>query len=192
LSDRLRADLEAHFALAQPMADLLPTVVEVGRLLCGSLAGGGKLIVFGNGGSAADAQHFAAELAGHFRRDRRSLPAVALTTDSSVVSAIANDYQWPDVFARQAAALAQPGDVVFGISTSGASENVLRGLAAARERGAITVALTGSDGLAGEPADHLLAVPADDTARIQEMHILLIHLLSEMVDDWAAGNEGAS
>jgi D-sedoheptulose 7-phosphate isomerase len=117
------------------------------------------------------------------------LAAVALTTDSSVLTAIANDYAYADVFARQVGGLARPGDVVVGISTSGGSENVLRGLAAARRRGALTVALTGRGGAMREHADHVLEVPSDDTARIQEMHILLIHLLSEVVDAWAAEHE---
>ncbi|MDQ3937889.1 MAG: SIS domain-containing protein [Chloroflexota bacterium] len=191
MSERLRDGLDAHLAVANAMPSLLPKVAEVGAAVCRSLAGGGKLIAFGNGGSAADAQHFAAELIGHFRRDRRPLPAIALTSDSSVVTAIANDYAYPDVFARQVAAVANGGDVVVGISTSGDSENVLRGLLAARQRGAPTVALIGQDGRIAEVADHVLAVPSGDTARVQEMHILLIHLLSEIVDEWAAEQEAS-
>jgi D-sedoheptulose 7-phosphate isomerase len=189
VKDRLRSELESHFALAGPLAELLPRVEEVGEALCDSLGSGGQLITFGNGGSAADAQHFATELVGHFRRDRRPLAAQALTTDTSALTAIANDYDWQDVFARQVSALARAGDVVVGITTSGRSQNVLRGLAAARERRAVTVAFTGRAGVPEGGADHVLAIPADDTARIQEMHILVIHLLSEIVDDWAAQHE---
>lgn len=190
MSDSIQSEMEAHFGLAEAMLELLPAVRQVGDALCRSLAEGGKLITFGNGGSAADAQHFAAELLGHFRRDRRPLPALALTTDSSVLTAIANDYAFPDAFARQVTGLARPGDVVVGISTSGSSENVVRGLAAARQQGALTVALTGRRGRLAELAEQVLAVPSDDTARIQEMHILLIHLISEIVDSWAAEQEG--
>ena len=190
MTEWLRDEVAAHLEVAGAMSESLPIVERVADALCRSLAAGGKLITFGNGGSAADAQHFAAELLGHFRRDRRSLPAVALTTDSSVLTAIANDYGYEDVFARQVEGLANPGDVVVGITTSGGSENVLRGVAAARERGAVTVALCGerSDQV-GPLVDHLLAVPSADTARIQEMHILLIHLISEIVDEWAATEE---
>lgn len=189
-AEPLEDELAGHFGLADAMPALLPAVRRVGETICGALAQGGKLITFGNGGSAADAQHFAAELSGHFRRDRRPLAAVALTTDSSVVTAIANDYAYADVFARQVTGVARAGDVVVGISTSGGSENVVRGLRAAREAGAVTVALTGRRGPLAELADHVLAVPSYDTARIQEMHILLIHLISEIVDDWAAGPKG--
>ncbi|MDP8905244.1 MAG: SIS domain-containing protein [Chloroflexota bacterium] len=190
MSERLQRDLDAHLAVAREMHALLPAVAEVGRALCGSLAADGKLIAFGNGGSAADAQHFAAELLGRFRRERRAIPAIALTTDTSVLTAIANDYDYPDVYARQLTAIARPGDMVVGITTSGRSENVVRGLAAARERSAVTVALTGRAGVRGDGVDHVLAVPSDETARVQEMHILLIHLLSEMVDEWSGGQSG--
>ncbi len=186
----LRREFDAHLEVAQASSALLPAATEVGRALCRSLADGGKLITFGNGGSAADSQHFAAELLGHFKRDRQPLPAQALTTDSSTLTAIANDYEYGDVFARQVRAVARPGDVVVGISTSGSSENVLRGLAAGREAGAVTVMLTGQRADVAALVDHVLAVPSTDTARIQEMHIMLIHLISSMVDEWADARTG--
>ena len=130
-----------------------------------------------------------AELIGHYRRDRRPLPAVALSTDPSVVTCIANDYAFDDVFARQVEALARPGDVVVGFTTSGRSANVVAGLAAGRAAGATTVLFTGRDGgPAAGHADLVLAAPADATARVQELHVLFLHLVSEVVDAWAAAS----
>jgi D-sedoheptulose 7-phosphate isomerase len=165
---------------------ILGDVERVAVLLERKLRGGGRVLIFGNGGSAADAQHFAAELLGRSRRDRRPFGAVALTTDSSALTSIANDYDFAEVFARQTTALAQPGDVVVGITTSGKSRNVLLGLAAGKARGATTVALTGIAGLSDDKAaDYLVRVPSSTTARVQEMHVLIIHMLCERIDDWA-------
>ena len=148
--------------------------------------------MFGNGGSAADAQHFAGELLGRFRATRRPLPAMALTTDPSVVTCIANDFAYEDLFARQVEALAGPDDVVLGITTSGRSQNVVRGLRAARERGALAVAWTGADaGPAGEAAELVLAVPSTTTARIQEMHTLAMHTICVAIDAWVAATAEA-
>ena len=184
----VRAGADDHARLARQVADdLTPSVAALAEAIRASLASGGKLLVFGNGGSAADAQHFAAELLGHSHADRRPLPAVALTTDSSTLTAIANDYSFDELFARQVSALARPGDVVVGISTSGESENVVRGLRAADDAGATTAALTGEGGRTASLADHVIAVPSRTTARIQEMHILIIHLICERIDDWAEG-----
>jgi D-sedoheptulose 7-phosphate isomerase len=172
------------------MDALLPAVREVTDRLCAIYAAGGRLYSFGNGGSAADAQHLAGELIGRYRRERRPLPAVALSVDPSVVSCIANDYAWEDVFARQVEALAGPGDMVVGFTTSGRSPNVVKGLAAARACGATTVLFTGGDGgPALEHADLALVVPSTTTARIQEMHLLMLHLVSDGVDAWAAGED---
>lgn len=155
--------------------------------VCATLGAGGRLYTFGNGGSAAEAQHLAAELIGRYARDRRPLPAMASTVDPSVLTCIGNDYSYDDVFARQVEALADPGDIVAGFTTSGRSSNVVNGLAAARRKGAVTVLFTGGDGgPAGAHADHILLVPSRNTARIQEMHRLLLHVLSEAVDSWAA------
>ena len=188
----LAAILDEHLEVAvATRAQLLPAIDELAANVIAAVEAGGKLIVFGNGGSAADAQHFAGELTGHYRRDRRAIPAIALTTDSSVLTAIANDYGYQDVFARQVEALCHPGDVVVGISTSGDAENVLRGLRAARDRGALTWALSGaSGGRIADVAEQVLRVPSDVTARIQEMHITVIHAVSELVDAWAAAEDG--
>ena len=190
MPETARGQVAEHRAVAEAVESLLPTLAEVTERLCAAFEAGGHLYTFGNGGSAADAQHLAAELIGRYKRDRRPLPAVALSCDPSVLTCIANDYAYQDVFARQVEALARPGDVVAGFTTSGRSENVVRGLAAARRAGATTVLFGGGDpggGPAGTHADHALIVPSGTTARIQEMHLLLLHALSEGVDAWAAG-----
>ncbi len=185
----LDAIFEEHLAVAvASRAQLLPVVAQLADHISTALAMGGKLIVFGNGGSAADAQHFAAELTGRFRRARRALPAMALSVNSSTLTAIANDFSYEAVFERQVEAFCGPADVVVGISTSGRAESVARGLRAARQRGARTWALTGAEGgPLGEAAAHALCVPSTVTARIQEMHITIIHAVSELVDARAAG-----
>ena len=186
-TDTLRAEWDEHMRVASDAATLLPAIAELADRLTDALARGGKLLVFGNGGSAADAQHFAGELLGRFRDTRRPLPAIALTTDPSVVTCIANDFSYDDLFARQVAALARPEDVVIGITTSGRSENVVRGLRAAQERGALVVAWTGADpGPAGEAATMVLAVPSATTARIQEIHTLAMHAICVTIDAWVA------
>lgn len=184
----LERSLRDHEDVARQTRELLlPAIEETASEICDALRRGGRLITFGNGGSAADAQHLAAELLGHFEIERSPLPALALTTDSSSLTAIANDFAFSEIFARQVEALVTPSDVVLGISTSGNSENVVRGIEAARNRGARTVALTGKDGgrLTGI-ADLVLVVPSGVTARIQEMHTLIIHLVCERIDEWAS------
>jgi D-sedoheptulose 7-phosphate isomerase len=169
--------------LEQLAHDSAGTIRQAGELIIESLEAGNKLLVFGNGGSAADAQHFASELVGRYRRDRAPLPAVALTTDTSSLTAISNDYGYSEVFARQVNGLAHRGDVVVGISTSGRSENVIAGLTAARQLDAHTIALTGSDAThLSNLAEIILAVPSNNTARIQEAHGVIIHILCEMVE----------
>jgi len=182
----ISALLDEHLAVAKAVGRLLPSVVDVTNRICQALEAGGCLHAFGNGGSAADAQHLVAELIGRYDRDRRPLPAVALSVDPSVVTCIANDYSFEEVFARQVDALAWPGDVVVGFTTSGRSPNVVSGLIAGRRRGATTVLFGGGDGgLALEYADVALMVPSKTTARIQEMHGLLVHLISDGIDSWA-------
>jgi D-sedoheptulose 7-phosphate isomerase len=186
-TDTLRAEWDEHVRVASDAAALLPVIAGLADRLTDALGRGGKLLVFGNGGSAADAQHFAGELLGRFRDTRRPLAAIALTTDPSVVTCIANDFSYDDLFARQVAALARPEDVVIGISTSGRSENVVRGLHAARDAGALAVAWTGVEpGPAGEAADLTLAVPSATTARIQEIHTLAMHTICVAIDSWVA------
>ncbi|MBY0496086.1 MAG: D-sedoheptulose 7-phosphate isomerase [Cyanobacteria bacterium] len=158
------------------------SVVAVAEAIVKALKNGGSVLVFGNGGSAADAQHFAAELMGRYEKDRRAWPAVALTTDTSALTAIGNDYGFDRVFARQVEGLGKKGDVAIGISTSGNSANVLRALETANDRGLITVALTGRGGKAGSIATHHVAVPEDRTARVQEVHATVLHVICELVE----------
>jgi len=163
--------------------ELAPTIAAVAELLCRVFGEGKKLLVMGNGGSAADAQHFAAEIVGRFAMERRGLPAIALSTDTSILTAVGNDYGFDDIFRRQVEALAAPGDVVIGISTSGSSPNVQKAMTLAREIGCRTVGLLGRDGGSIRPlVDIALTVPGHDTPRIQEGHITIIHILCDLVE----------
>jgi phosphoheptose isomerase len=158
-------------------------VVAAADLIWSAFAAGGKALIFGNGGSAADAQHFSCELVGRFLRVRRALPVMALTVDSSVNTAIANDFGFDRVFVRQLEALGRPGDVAIGITTSGRSANVVAGLEYARLQGLKTVAFTGgSGGAAGTSADVLVHVPHGSTPRVQEVHRTLIHAVCELIE----------
>ncbi len=163
--------------------ELRDRVVDAADRIARAFRGGHRLYLFGNGGSAADAQHIAAEFSGKFRKDRAPLPAFALTANSSAVTAIANDFAYADVFARQVRGAVAEGDVVVGISTSGTSENVLRGLQAARELGATTVGLCGRKGQMEECSDLLLAVPGETTSLLQEIHIAIGHVLALLVEE---------
>ncbi|WP_019179702.1 D-sedoheptulose-7-phosphate isomerase [Microbacterium yannicii] len=190
MSDWLDEQLDAHIATAREAAPLLPQVREVGAVLIDAFDRGSTLYTFGNGGSAADAQHFTGELIGHYKRDRRPLPAVTLTTDATVSTCIANDYAFEDVFSRQVEALARPRDVVAAFTTSGRSANVVNGLRAARANGATTLLFAGGDGGPSlDLADHAFLVPSRETPRIQELHTFLLHALSEILDAWAAGEQ---
>ena len=179
IRDRIHSSVDVKMALARDLV----AVVRVADVLVEGFRGGQALILFGNGGSAADAQHIAAEFVGRFYIDRRPLPAIALTTNTSALTAIGNDYSFDRVFERQVQAVGRPGDVALGISTSGNAENVVRAVRMARSIGMITIGLSGRTGgrLAGE-VDHLVTVPSDDTPRIQEAHILLGHIWSEVVE----------
>jgi D-sedoheptulose 7-phosphate isomerase len=181
--------LAEHIDLAARTETLLPQVRATGDLLVETLARGDRVYTLGNGGSAVDAQHFAEELVGRYKRERRPLPAQSLAVDAAALTCIANDYSFDEVFERQVRGFVRPGDVVIAFTTSGRSANVVRGLAAAREAGATTVLLGGGEdgGPAAAHADHALVVPSSSTARVQEMHVLLLHLLIEQVDAWAAG-----
>jgi D-sedoheptulose 7-phosphate isomerase len=187
----LQARIAAHFedsvklklAAAQPLAAPIARAIE---LMSGALEAGGKILACGNGGSAADAQHFSAELLNRFERERRPLAAIALSTDSSTLTSIANDYSFEQVFEKQVRALGRRGDVLFAISTSGNSANVLAAMKAARELGLGIVALTGRKGgktpeLLG-PGDVHVCVPHDRTMRIQEVHLLVLHCLCDGID----------
>ncbi len=158
-------------------------VIRAADAVAGALRAGATVLACGNGGSAADAQHFAAELVGRFERERQAWPALALTTDTSILTAIGNDYWYEQVFARQVAAHGRPGGVLMGISTSGGSRNVLAAMVAARSRGMTTIALTGRDGGAvGRAADVHLNVPSTSTARVQEVHITILHVVCDLVE----------
>ena len=157
-------------------------VVQAAGAIAAALKQGNAVLTFGNGGSAADAQHFAAEMVGRYERDRKAWPAIALTTDSSALTAVGNDYGFDRVFARQIEALGRAGDVAIGISTSGNSPNVLRGLEAAKERGLVTIALTGRGGAAGTIAAHHIAVEEARTSRVQEVHATVLHVICELVE----------
>jgi len=159
-------------------------IYEVGSIMATAVKEGNKIILFGNGGSAADAQHIAAEIVGRFKKERGALPAIALTTDTSILTAVGNDYGFERIFERQIEALCLPGDVAVGISTSGNSENVIRGLRKAHDLGATTVAFTGRNGgKVVEIAHYSFIVPSYETPRIQECHITLGHVLCEVIDE---------
>lgn len=170
---------------------LAPVIANAANVLVQSLLAGNKILSCGNGGSAADAQHFSSELLNRFEMERPGLPAIALTTDTSAITSIANDYQYNEVFSKQVRALGQADDVLLAISTSGHSASVLHAIDAAHERGMTVIALTGRDG--GETPDHLqgedveIRVPAHSTARIQEIHLLIIHCLCEQIDSQIFG-----
>lgn len=191
MKDRVERHFAESLATKQASAVLAQDIVRAAEVLTHSLRDGGKILSCGNGGSAADAQHFSGELLGRFESERSGLAAVALTTDSSTLTAVGNDYGYDQVFSRQVAALGRPGDVLLAISTSGNSENVLKAIVAAHTNEMAVVALTGRDGgrmaelLA--PGDVELRVPADRTVRIQETHLLIIHCLCDLIDQVFTG-----
>lgn len=182
--DDIRSQLESHSAVVELIRrDMIPLIAEMGVLISAALNSGHKLLVMGNGGSAADSQHFVAEIVGRFKMERRALPAIALSTDTSILTAVGNDYGFDSVFRRQVEALAAPGDVVVGISTSGNSPNVLKALELARQKQCRTVGLLGKDGGSIKPAcDLALVVPSNDTPRIQEGHGMIIHIVCDLVE----------
>jgi D-sedoheptulose 7-phosphate isomerase len=188
---RILEALREHRAVVDAMIEGLVTPIgHVADRVIRCFRGRGKVLAMGNGGSAADAQHFVAELVGRFLAERRPLPALALTVDSSIVTAVSNDYGYAEVFARQVRAHARLGDVVFGVSTSGESANVCRGLEAARLVGASTVALGGcGGGRMRDLADLSIVVPSRCTARIQEAHITILHVICSLVDEAIAGDD---
>ena len=181
-----------HAEAVRSLEGSVAVLEHMAEVLSGALRAGGKVLVFGNGGSAADAQHIAGELLGRFVRERRALGAVALSTDSSTLTAIGNDYGFDRVFARQVEGLAEAGDVVWGLSTSGNSANVVLGLEAGRARGAKTIAFSGGDGgRMAQVADLCLVVKAKGTARTQEAQELAYHVLCELVDSALADEAGS-
>lgn len=194
LVTRVRNHFAESIAAKQLAAEQLPeSIVAAGRLMSDALLQDGKILSCGNGGSAADSQHFSSELLNRFERERPGLPAIALTTDSSTLTSISNDYAYEEIFSKQVRALGKSPDVLLGISTSGNSENVIRAIAAAHERGMRVIALTGRDG--GRMADAIaegdveIRVPATRTARIQEVHLVIIHCLCDLIDTALLGED---
>jgi len=173
------AEVKKHFA-----EDNADAIIDVARLLAEAFNRGNKLLLFGNGGSSTDASHIAAEFVNRFKRERPAFPAIALNTDMAVVTSIANDYDYSDIFVRQLKAFAQEGDVAIAISTSGTSHNVIKAVEAAKKRKVVTVAFTGARGdKLASICDHVFAVPSEDTPRVQETHITLGHVLCQMVEE---------
>ena len=181
IEDRIRESIGVKEALAKAEAG---NIEKSARIMIESLASGGKVLVFGNGGSAADSQHMAAELVGRFKKERKALAAIALTTNTSTLTAIANDYGYDVTFARQVEALGRKGDVAVGISTSGSSKNVLEAIRKAKSMGLRTIGLLGGDGGSIKSAcDVAIVVSSKDTARVQESHITVIHILCEIIEN---------
>ncbi len=175
--------LENHFKVVQDMRKIMPEVASAGLRVRTALEKGRKILICGNGGSAADSQHMAAEFVGRFVKERQSLPALALTVDTSLLTAVGNDYGFDCVFSRQVEGLGQEGDVLIAISTSGNSANVVKAVKTAKEKGIYVIALTGENGgILAKESDLCLAVPSQVTARIQEMHIMIIHMICEIAE----------
>lgn len=182
--DKIKAIWNEHIEVARALPRLASDVAKAVEMIHASLAAGGKLLIAGNGGSAADAQHLAAELTGRFLRERKPLSALALHANSSALTAIGNDYGYEYVFARELAAHARPGDVLLAISTSGGSKNILRAIEEARQKRVAVIGMTGESGGAMRTAcDLCLCVPSKSTARIQEMHILIGHTICELLEE---------
>ena len=188
--DMVVKQIEESMRLKESLQAEAKTLVAIADELVQALRRGNKVLLFGNGGSAADAQHIACELSGRFSRDREPLPAIALTTNTSSLTAIANDYGYEAVFARQLRGLVKKGDIVIGISTSGTSANVLLAIEEANRRGAVTVALTGQGGTLKELAHYVLPVSSTSTPRIQEAHITIGHIICHLVEEELFGQGG--
>jgi len=183
MRDDILDEFNEHKEVLEATKALIPTIKEVSKVIANALKNGNKVLIFGNGGSAADAQHIAAELTGRYKKERIALAAIALTTDTSAITAISNDYGYDRLFERQVEAFCKKGDIVIGISTSGNSKNVIKGLLKAKELNGITISLSGNGG--GDMrdiSDYNLIVPSNNTPRIQEMHILIGHILCAGVD----------
>lgn len=186
----IQREIQECVAVQEQLLGIAPLIADVARLIIASMRSGGKLIVFGNGGSAADAQHLSAELVGRYRQNRKALPAIALTTDSSALTSISNDYGFDTIFSRQLEALGRPGDIIVALSTSGNSPNILRALETAKKMGIPSIGLTGkSGGKMRSSVNVCLSVPSDSTPRIQEAHGLVIHILSGLIESALAGEK---
>ena len=183
MEQRIKDIIDESLELHQKVIEMAPIIKYAAEIMIDSVRSGNKIMFAGNGGSAADAQHLAAELVNRFQRERHPLAGLALTTDTSIMTAISNDYSYDEVFAKQVMALGRRGDVLVGISTSGNSGNIIKAIKAAKEQDIRTVSLTGEGGLMKEISDCCLAVPSSCTPRIQECHILIGHILCEFIEN---------
>lgn len=198
IQNRIENRIARHFedsvsTKLRVVAALTPHIVAASNTMVACLKNGGKILACGNGGSAADSQHFAAELVGRFEREREELAAIALTTDSSILTAVANDYSFDEIFSKQVRALGKPGDILFGISTSGNSKNVVAAVVAAQLKGMQIIGMTGRNGgrIAEliQKGDVLLNIESDVTARVQEVHLLTLHCLCDAIDNLMFGEK---
>jgi len=181
--DYLKGEHAEHLAMFNALAPLFPEISQVGMAMRTCISNGGKILLMGNGGSASDSQHIAAEIVGRFKKERKGMPAIALTTDSSILTSVANDLGYENIFARQIEALCNRQDIVIGITTSGNSANVVNAINAAQAIGATAIGLTGGNGgKLTELCDHNIVIPSNITARIQEAHIFVGHCLCEILE----------
>jgi D-sedoheptulose 7-phosphate isomerase len=188
MQDAIKKVIQESATLHQGLLDIIPSIEAAAMIMNKCIANGNKIMFAGNGGSAADAQHLAAELVNRFLRERRPMAGLALTTDTSIITAIGNDYSFDDIFVKQVQALGQKGDVFLGISTSGNSKDIINAINIAKDMGIITIGMTGADGgKMKKIVDCLITVPANHTPRIQEAHILIGHILCELVEDSFVG-----
>lgn len=179
----LDSEINEHMDCFQKLAGLEKVIARIGQKLVNVIQTGNKILVCGNGGSAADAQHFATEIVGRYLKDRGAWPAIALTTDTSMITAVANDYSYETIFSRQVEAIGRPADILIGISTSGHSQNIVRAVTTAKTKQMMTVALTGGDGgILSEKADMSVVVPCVRTPRIQEAHIFILHFWAGLIE----------
>jgi D-sedoheptulose 7-phosphate isomerase len=183
--------LDEHLACFKMLDGQRDSIIKAADTIRSALIAGNKILICGNGGSASDAQHFAAEIVGRFTRERKAWPAIALTTDTSILTAVANDYGYDAIFSRQVEGLGQPGDVLIGISTSGNSPNVVKAVEQAQNIGMATIALTGGNGgILSDNVDTAVIAPSKVTARIQEAHIFILHLWADIAESALEANEG--
>jgi D-sedoheptulose 7-phosphate isomerase len=185
MKEMIEAELNSHKEVIEEVIASLRPKIETACTLCvNTIRNGRRMFFFGNGGSAADAQHLAAELSGRYKKERRGLPGIALTTDTSAITAISNDYEYDYIFERQVEALAEPGDLLIGISSTGNSSNIIRAFKAGKNTGCQTLGLSGKGGgKMNDNCDLNIVVPSNFTARVQEMHILIGHILCQAIDD---------
>ena len=186
MKNKIISIIEESIALKNLVKQKLANqIASASLILCSSIKSGNKIYICGNGGSAADAQHFAAELVVRYKNERKSIPCIGLTTDTSIITACANDYSYDQIFSRQIEGLGSSGDLLIGITTSGNSQNIIEAFKLAKDKGMLTVCLTGKDGgkVKSMDLDHTIVVPSNSTARIQEVHELILHAWCEMMDD---------